>query len=439
MSANDRVYRDNMGVGRFDSPLVRRFTSQNSVVVTPTRTNEMIAQTMHHPMTPSCSCHEIYSTEHTPEVFAAYTEVGMHSSRPPSRLASISPQSSIIQRSSRPMSRAWSYQQSASPSPHVTPRVAQDMQHVHAATGTVEMISPRLTRTQRSYINASPPSARETLTMRFIKANMTHSPRHEPVNQVSHAYAQSTDHYPLTRNASAPVNTLTRTSSIQPQFATRSPNTVVRRSTMQSFVHRQISEPVVVHNPNVAPVQREIEALNRAMQEFHENLSISPRVVQEAHESQPTSARPSEPDSVMHTMYEPCPSPRDRVTYHGHMIQPELMNYYEQRPEQLQYVPPAQVYYSISNEPEPVQEQTILGLPDEIISQFPVTEYDEVAAEKWDEDVKTCTICLEQYTRGDRIRRLACAHGYHKVCIDEWLTRSTMCPICKFDYIIMLS
>lgn len=439
MSMSDRIYRDSSGIGGYQRPMVRRLASQNNGVVTPTGTGEMFAQARHSAMAASCSCHDAYSPEHTPETFASFAEIGVHSNRPASRFGSLSPQQSISHRTSHPASRVWSYQQSSSPSPRITPRVTHEMHRNLSPNTPLEVLSPALTRTQRSYINASPPSAREALTMRFIKANMSHSPRTDASSQVSRAYSQNCEGFALTRNASAPVTTLTRTSSIQPQYAPRPPVNVSRRPTMQAMVQRQISEPVTVNDQEVSPVQREIEALNRAMQEFHENLSISPRVLQNVPETQPLVTRRTEPVSEMHTMHEPCPSPRGRSSHHEHMIHPERMHYYDHRPEQIQYVPPVQMYYNAPSEPEPSQESSATGLPDEIISQFPVTEFDEVAAEKWNEDLKTCSICLEQYTRGDRIRRLACTHGYHKVCIDEWLMRSTMCPICKFDYEIMMS
>ncbi|KAK1939704.1 hypothetical protein X943_002414 [Babesia divergens] len=271
---------------------------------------------------------------------------------------------------------------------------------------------------------------------------MTYSPRPESGNQLIRTYSQPCDGFNLTRNASAPVSALTRTSSIQPQYAARSSGNVARRGAAYSLSQRQISEPIGQQGQGMfeqlSPVQREIEALNRAMREFHENLSISPRVLQDVPETEPLVSHPSEPDSEMHTMYEPCPSPRDHVSHQERMMRSERMQHYDHHVDQIQYVPPSQMYYNVAQEPEPFQEPCITGLPDEFISQFPVTEFDNIAAEKWNEDLKTCAICLELYNRGDRVRRLACTHGYHKVCIDEWLTRSTVCPICKFDYEIML-
>lgn len=47
---------------------------------------------------------------------------------------------------------------------------------------------------------------------------------------------------------------------------------------------------------------------------------------------------------------------------------------------------------------------------------------------------RTCAICLEDYSVGEKLRILPCRHKFHAFCVDSWLTAwRTFCPVCKRD------
>ena len=45
----------------------------------------------------------------------------------------------------------------------------------------------------------------------------------------------------------------------------------------------------------------------------------------------------------------------------------------------------------------------------------------------------SCSVCLEDITRGQNARALRCGHVFHTQCIARWLRTSRLCPICRED------
>ena len=44
---------------------------------------------------------------------------------------------------------------------------------------------------------------------------------------------------------------------------------------------------------------------------------------------------------------------------------------------------------------------------------------------------RTCMICIAQYEFGETVKTLPCIHMFHNECIDSWLEKCGLCPICK--------
>ncbi|KRW99669.1 hypothetical protein PPERSA_03470 [Pseudocohnilembus persalinus] len=49
------------------------------------------------------------------------------------------------------------------------------------------------------------------------------------------------------------------------------------------------------------------------------------------------------------------------------------------------------------------------------------------------EEDRTCLICQDDFQNLEKIRNLPCSHRFHEKCVDEWLSRNAVCPICRKD------
>ncbi|KAM3131746.1 hypothetical protein pb186bvf_016142 [Paramecium bursaria] len=54
-------------------------------------------------------------------------------------------------------------------------------------------------------------------------------------------------------------------------------------------------------------------------------------------------------------------------------------------------------------------------------------------SKQFDEDRMNCKICLTEYFDKEEIRTMPCLHYFHQQCIDQWLDKSRVCPICRTD------
>ncbi|XP_056342053.1 E3 ubiquitin-protein ligase RNF6 isoform X1 [Oenanthe melanoleuca] len=69
------------------------------------------------------------------------------------------------------------------------------------------------------------------------------------------------------------------------------------------------------------------------------------------------------------------------------------------------------------------------GLTKEQIDNLSTRNYGDVHTEnEWS---KTCSVCINEYATGNKLRQLPCMHEFHIHCIDRWLSENSTCPICR--------
>jgi len=72
------------------------------------------------------------------------------------------------------------------------------------------------------------------------------------------------------------------------------------------------------------------------------------------------------------------------------------------------------------------------GASANVIDSMPLLQFD--AADKDSSSVESsCAVCLSDFEGGDMLRRLPCGHAFHRGCIDKWLRRNKVCPLCLQD------
>lgn len=69
------------------------------------------------------------------------------------------------------------------------------------------------------------------------------------------------------------------------------------------------------------------------------------------------------------------------------------------------------------------------GLTKEQIDNLATRTYGQASLEG--ETGRACSVCINEYAQGNKLRRLPCAHEFHIHCIDRWLSENNTCPICR--------
>ncbi|KAF9624575.1 hypothetical protein IFM89_011997 [Coptis chinensis] len=75
------------------------------------------------------------------------------------------------------------------------------------------------------------------------------------------------------------------------------------------------------------------------------------------------------------------------------------------------------------------RRSTCYNMPSVDLGKLPCYNF---KAEEKDSNPVDCAVCLENLKVGDRCRLLPrCNHSFHSQCIDSWLLKTPICPICR--------
>lgn len=96
---------------------------------------------------------------------------------------------------------------------------------------------------------------------------------------------------------------------------------------------------------------------------------------------------------------------------------------------------------SNNNVPDNLHLQDVeIGLPEEYKRKMPSKKFkrhpnpDNTETKNDDKTNNfTCSVCLDDFKKGERYRELPCKHIFHKRCVDKWFEAHVKCPMCRQD------
>jgi hypothetical protein len=86
---------------------------------------------------------------------------------------------------------------------------------------------------------------------------------------------------------------------------------------------------------------------------------------------------------------------------------------------------------------EGAHDDVELGIDEATLKGYPEVVYGEArklakATKKGTSTCTCCSICLDNYGKGDVLRMLPdCGHLFHRECVDPWLRHHPTCPVCR--------
>jgi hypothetical protein len=123
---------------------------------------------------------------------------------------------------------------------------------------------------------------------------------------------------------------------------------------------------------------------------------------------------------------------------YGGMTRPPIFSQLQVSRE-AKKLPPHNILRSLRQIPTKVYSAASVGSKSEQSSTSPVQHDD-------DENLPTCSICLDPYADGDELRTFACSHCFHNECVSKWIFHRCLdneeldsfnCPECRQNHITL--
>ena len=73
------------------------------------------------------------------------------------------------------------------------------------------------------------------------------------------------------------------------------------------------------------------------------------------------------------------------------------------------------------------------GLTNKQISKIPKVIYN---SNKFKKDDNKCVVCQYEFKNGETITKLTCGHIFHSECVNTWLSKNKVCPMCHKEIVI---
>ena len=73
------------------------------------------------------------------------------------------------------------------------------------------------------------------------------------------------------------------------------------------------------------------------------------------------------------------------------------------------------------------------GLTKKQIKKIPKVIYNK---NKFKNDDNKCVVCQYEFKNGENVTQLTCGHLFHTECVDTWLSKNKVCPMCHKEIII---